>query len=55
MKLPKNMIDKVKEYEKEIKLKLGDDFYEWVTDPETEVREYSVIEKIRSVLVKCKK
>ncbi len=55
MKLSKNMALKVQEHEKEICKELGNDFYSWVTDPETEIRDYSVIEKIMTVLKKCVK
>ncbi len=51
MKLPNRMMDKVKEKETLIREKLGDDFYEWVIDPETEIKDFKVIAKIRNVLM----
>ena len=52
MKLPKKILAKVIKEETLIREKLGDSFYEWVTNPETEIRDYSVIQKITDVLLK---
>ncbi len=52
MKLPRKMAIRIKEHEKEIRLELGDDFYNWVTDPETEIRDYSTIDRLMVVLKK---
>lgn len=52
MKLPRKIAIKVKEYETEIRKELGDDFYNWVTNPETEIRDYSTIDRLMVVLKK---
>ncbi len=52
MKLPKKIVLKIEENKKIICRELGNDFYNWVTDPETEIKDYSVIQKVQNILLK---
>ncbi len=52
MKLPKKIVLKIEENKKIICRELGNDFYDWVTNPETEIKDYSVIQKVQNILLK---
>lgn len=44
-------MSKVKEKEELIREKLGDSFFEWITNSETEIRDFKIVTKIRNVLM----
>jgi hypothetical protein len=50
MKLPKRILDKVKEKESFIRQEVGDDYYEWISDSETELLMPNDFKKVIEIL-----
>jgi hypothetical protein len=50
MKLPKRILDKVKEKETFIRQEAGDDYYEWISDSETELLRQDDFKRVIEIL-----